>query len=173
MIFKIIGAAAAAANLLLEFKIPEKNEDKLTNNKNGNVILVNSTARLNLILSTKNPGAIRYTKKGVKISASVTIISNVITRRLKTSSANVFPVCLLFCLDEVQLGIKAALNVPSAKRRLKVFGNLKATKNASANIEAPKKIAIKISLMQPKILLIRVKKPKIEADDSKFIFNLN
>ena len=27
--FKIIGAAAAAANLLLQFKIPEKKEDKL------------------------------------------------------------------------------------------------------------------------------------------------
>ena len=47
--FKIIGAAAAAANLLLEFKIPEKKDDRLTNNKKGNVILVSSTARLNLI----------------------------------------------------------------------------------------------------------------------------
>ena len=34
-IFKIIGAAAAAANLLFEFKIPEKKDDKLTNNKKG------------------------------------------------------------------------------------------------------------------------------------------
>ena len=42
IIFKIIGAAAAAANLLFEFRIPEKNEDKLTNNKKGKVILVNS-----------------------------------------------------------------------------------------------------------------------------------
>ena len=41
---KIIGIADAAANLLLEFKIPEKKEDKLTNNKNGKVILVNSTS---------------------------------------------------------------------------------------------------------------------------------
>ena len=43
--------------------------------------------------------------------------------------------------------MKAALNVPSAKRRLKVLGSLKATKKASAKIEAPKKIAIKISLI--------------------------
>ena len=57
--FKNIGAAAAAANLLFEFNIPEKKEDKLTNNKKGKVILVNSTARLNFILSSKNPGAIR------------------------------------------------------------------------------------------------------------------
>ena len=40
IIFKIIGADAAAANLLYEFKIPEKNDDKLTNNKKGRVILV-------------------------------------------------------------------------------------------------------------------------------------
>ena len=50
-IFKMMGAAEAAANLLFEFKIPEKKDDKLTNNKKGNVILVNSTARLNLISS--------------------------------------------------------------------------------------------------------------------------
>ena len=43
----MIGAAAAAANLLFEFKTPEKKDDILTNNKNGNVILVNSTAKLN------------------------------------------------------------------------------------------------------------------------------
>ena len=47
-IFKIIGAAAAAANLLLELRIPAKNDDKLTNNKNGKVILVSSTAKSNL-----------------------------------------------------------------------------------------------------------------------------
>ena len=39
--------------------MPEKNEDKLTNNKKGKVILVNSTARLNFILSSTNPGAIK------------------------------------------------------------------------------------------------------------------
>ena len=58
-IFKAIGAAAAAANLLLELRIPAKKEDRLTNSKNGNVTLVNSTARLNLILFSINPGAIR------------------------------------------------------------------------------------------------------------------
>ena len=47
IIFKTIGAAAAAANLLLVLSIPANKDDKLTNNKNGNVILVNSTAKLN------------------------------------------------------------------------------------------------------------------------------
>ena len=40
---------------------------------------------------------------------------------------------------------KIALKVPSANSLLKVFGNLNATKNASANTVAPKKNAIKIS----------------------------
>ena len=39
-ILRIMGAAEAAANLLCEFKIAAKKEDKLTNIKNGRVILV-------------------------------------------------------------------------------------------------------------------------------------
>lgn len=69
--------------------------------------------------------------------------------------------------------MNAALNVPSANNLLNVFGNLNATKNASANIEAPRKIAIKISLKYPKILLISVKKLNNDAEESKFINNLN
>ena len=42
--FKIIGVADAAANLLYEFNIAPKNEDKLTNNKKGKVILVKLVA---------------------------------------------------------------------------------------------------------------------------------
>ena len=53
-------------------------------------------------------------------------------RRKKTSSANFFEFSLLFIFSEVKLGIKAALNVPSANNLLKVFGSLNATKNASA-----------------------------------------
>ena len=69
--------------------------------------------------------------------------------------------------------MNAALNVPSANNLLKVFGILNATKKASANIDAPRKIAIKMSLRYPKILLIRVKKLNNEAEESKFINNLN
>ena len=45
--FNIIGAAAAAANLLLEFKIPEKKRIKLQIIKMGKLFLFSSTARLN------------------------------------------------------------------------------------------------------------------------------
>ena len=37
--------------------MPEKKDDKLTNNKKGKVILVNSTARSNFTLSAAKPGA--------------------------------------------------------------------------------------------------------------------
>ena len=68
--------------------------------------------------------------------------------------------------------MKAALNVPSANNRLKVLGNLKATKKASAKIDAPRKIAIKMSLRYPRILLIIVKKLNIDVEESKFILYL-
>ena len=48
IILSTIGAAAAAANLLFEFKTPDNKDDKLTKSKNGKVILVNSVAILNL-----------------------------------------------------------------------------------------------------------------------------
>ena len=59
IIFKIIGAAAAAANLLWEFNIPEKKEERHTNSKKGKVILVSSIAKSNFISSAAKPGAIR------------------------------------------------------------------------------------------------------------------
>ena len=65
--------------------------------------------------------------------------------------------------------MNAALNVPSANSLLNVLGSLKATKNASAKIDAPKNIAINISLKYPKTLLIKVKILKIYVDDNKFI----
>ena len=52
--------------------------------------------------------------------------------------------------------MKAALNVPSANNRLKVLGNLKATKKASAIGPDPRNIAMRMSLKYPDILLIKV-----------------
>ena len=80
------------------------------------------------------------------MSISVTIINRINSNKLKTSSANFFPPFLFSIFADVYLGMKAALNVPSANNLLNVFGILKATKKASAKIEAPRKIAIKISL---------------------------
>ena len=45
--FNMIGAAAAAANLLYELSIAAKKEAKLTKNKKGKVILLKSIASSN------------------------------------------------------------------------------------------------------------------------------
>ena len=101
--FKIIGAAAAAANLLLELRIPAKKDDRLTNSKNGNVTLVSSTAKLNLVWSSKKPGAMMYIKYGVKISTIVTINNKINNKELRTSSANFFP---FFFINQIEETIK-------------------------------------------------------------------
>ena len=86
--FKITGVAAAAANLLWEFNIAEKNEDKLTNSKNGNVILVRLIAISNFSVFSVNPGAINATNIGIKISIIKTIASKDKKRILKILFAN-------------------------------------------------------------------------------------
>jgi len=88
IIFKIIGVADAAANLLWEFNIAEKNDDKLTNSKNGKVILVRLIAISNFSESSINPGAINATNSGIKISIIKTIASKDKKRILKTLFAN-------------------------------------------------------------------------------------
>ena len=80
--FKIIGAAEATANLLCEFNIAEKKEDKLTNNKNGNIILVKEMVRSSLSVSPEKPGAITKTNDGIKISIIKTMINKLIKSKL-------------------------------------------------------------------------------------------
>ena len=58
IIFNIIGTAAAAANLLWEFNIAEKKDDKLTKNKKGNVYLVKLIANSIFSEFSLKPGAI-------------------------------------------------------------------------------------------------------------------
>ena len=57
-IFKIIGTAAATANLLWEFNIAEKNDEIHTNNKKGKVILVSEIVKSSLSEFSVKPGAI-------------------------------------------------------------------------------------------------------------------
>ena len=146
IMFKIIGAAAAAANLLCEFRIAEKNEAKQIKNKKGKVILVKFTAASIFSKSPTKPGAIIETNAGMKISTIIVKNNSPIKRRLKISLANLFDCFFPLIISDEQLGTNAALKVPSANNLLKVFGILNATKKASANIPVPRKIAIKISL---------------------------
>ena len=83
-ILRIIGAADAAANLLCEFKIAEKKDDKLINNIKGNVILVKSVAIINCSGSDLKPGAIRETNKGMNNSTRITSPNSEKVSKLKT-----------------------------------------------------------------------------------------
>ncbi len=84
----MIGAAEATANLLWEFNIAEKKDDKLTKNKKGKVILVRLIAISNFSESLINPGAINDTNSGIKISIIKTIMSKNKKRILKILFAN-------------------------------------------------------------------------------------
>jgi len=69
----------------------------------------------------------------------------------------------LFCKYSVKTGIKDTVSEPSAKSLLKRLGIRKATKNASADIPEPKKLAMSMSLTNPRILLRKVKIPTTPA----------
>ena len=79
-----MGAADAIANLLYEFNIAPKKDDKLTNKRNGKVILVKLMVKPNLSELSVKPGAIKKTNIGMKIS-TITIIK----RRLKIKELNI------------------------------------------------------------------------------------
>ena len=66
----------------------------------------------------------------MKISHKNTNPKSIINKKLNIEFANKYDrfLFLNFCIT----GIKAELKEPSAKRRLKVFGSLNATKKASA-----------------------------------------
>ena len=68
--------------------------------------------------------------------------------------------------------MNAEFIAPSANKLLNKFGNLKAIKNASDNIPAPKTLAFMMSLKKPRILLINVNELNIENDfknDTNFL----
>ena len=72
------------------------------------------------------------------------------------SLANWWALCLLVCSFFVKSGTNAKFNAPSAKNLRNIFGRLNAIKKASASGPAPKRAAIVISLIKPRILLARV-----------------
>ena len=145
-ILRIIGAAAAAANLLWEFSIAEKKEARLIKNKNGKVILVKFMAIFNFSGSFENPGAIILINDGIKISIIRIVKNNTKNKKLKIVFANEFAFFFPLINSEEYEGTKAALKVPSENSLLNVFGILKATKKASASGPDPRYIAMKKSL---------------------------
>lgn len=68
------------------------------------------------------------------------------------------------------IGTKTAEKAPSAVILLKIFGNLKATKNASATRLMPNTLLIRTSLISPVILLIKVRLATIKVDLKREFF---
>ena len=95
-----MGAADAAANLLCEFKIAEKNEAKQIKNKNGKVIRVKSIASSIFLTSSTNPGAIIEINAGIKIWTRSTKINKPKNNRLKTLLANLFDCAFPLVISE-------------------------------------------------------------------------
>ena len=104
----------------------------------------------------------------IKIKKSKPII-----RILYISFANFCDGLLPFVSSAEYRGTNAALNVPSENNLLKVFGILKATKNASAIGPDPKNIAINKSRKYPRTLLNKVKKLNVPVDLIRFINHIS
>ena len=70
----------------------------------------------------------------------------------------------------LRIGTKADDRAPSAKNALKRLGIAKAIKKVSVSFVAPKAAAILISLISPKILLVKTPAPDLKTDNKKFLF---
>jgi hypothetical protein len=90
---------------------------------------------------------------------------SIIIKNLK----NIRKANLAFSFDLAKVGKKLCVKAPSAKIRLKRFGNLKATKKMSEYILAPKMEALNKSLINPSILELNIPKKLIIID---FIINV-
>jgi len=142
------------------------------------MILVKRTVRAYFSPIPPKPGAITLTINGEKVMPRMVITVKIRAKKVKTTLANTKASSFdLFCRYSVKTGIKATENEPSAKILLKRLGIRKATKNASAVIPEPKKLAIRMSLANPRILLKKVKIPTMPAalvtSSFSFIINLD
>ncbi len=74
------------------------------------------------------------------------------------------------CLEATKEGMKACVNAPSAKIRRKRLGSLKAIKNISLQIEAPKAEAIRTSRPKPVTRENNIPKLLVKMDLSRMVF---
>jgi len=128
-------------------------------------MLVRNTVIVNLSGLCSNPGAKIAITKGMNISSISINITNDIVSIAKMLLAN--NKALSFPSDDnfpLNSGTKAALNAPSANIFLKKLGSLKAIFSASAKTPVPKKEAINRSLINPKILEMKVNMENITLD---------
>ena len=127
------------------------------------------TARSNRASSAK-PDAINRTSPGIANCAI-----RVKTIRMPPNPANASRAKVSgsrsFSSFLENIGTKAVLNAPSAKKRRNMLGRAKATRNASATGPAPRRAAIRISRPKPNTRLASVHPPTVRnADRSRIGF---
>ena len=82
------GVSKMNYNFMSDVEFAEKNEEIQTNNKKGKVILVSEIVKSSLSEFSVKPGAIIYTKEGMKTSIIKTIKSKKNKSKLKILFAN-------------------------------------------------------------------------------------
>ena len=93
----------------------------------------------------------------IETTVNINNIKIIIDNVLLVNSIDCFLLSILF----LNIGINAALKAPSAKNLRKILGNENAIIKASPMGPEPKKAANIISLIKPKIRLIKVHKPTV------------
>ena len=154
-IFTNIGIDAASRYFPSEFRTPQRSVTRDIKKRYGKEIRAKSTTKSIFFGSCKNPGASINTKAGISISNILTINSRDQNKKLKISLKKIFASFLLDSFLE-NIGIKDIFSAPSAIILLKIFGNFRAIKKASAILPAPNVAAISISLINPSNLLMSV-----------------
>ena len=96
---------------------------------------------------------------------TTTINENILDKRISASD------CPLLSKTLENFGRNAALNAPSANIFLQVLANLTATKKQSKKELIPRKAEKRHSLINPSILLKKVKTPTVIACLITLIFN--
>ena len=117
---------------------------------NGDAISMVLSSKPTAIACVARPGR-RFTRR---------VIISIIERKI----INIFAEKTERCFELAYAGIKTCVKAPSAKIRRKRLGSLKATKNISLYMFAPRADAVSKSLKNPKILEINIPKLFVKID---------
>ena len=143
---------AVVAKWFLYCKSVPKNVTMNTKSKYQKLIAVRGAVWA--ICSSDQLGVMSLVSSSGNMETKMEKITKMSIKRKKIAVANT-----PFCFEAINEGIKAWVNAPSAKIRLKRLGSLKATKKMSVQMEAPNAEAIVTS--RPRAVRRENKMPKL------------
>jgi len=166
IMLRSMGAKPEGAKMPRLLRIPWKKAAREMNARKGNMNLVRKTVSLKSSMPNK-----RITR-GQKITPAITVRVTKKVRKVRMHERNSlisdddtspFSGEFLFLKRySLKIGMNATEIDPSAKRRRKRFGIMKATEKASERALVPSKAAFVISLMRPRILETMVSNDNVE-----------